>query len=153
MRFEPDKRTAETVKMNIYVYIAFIGIALGLAARYCFSNPPRYLISVACLACGAYMGVCLLRFVRVLKTCESTYLEIDGDRVGGLSMDPRKGTGEPFEIELETVEDASLQEIKLTGRTLLPALCIRTAAHIYRVVGIENSKTARSKLLPDKDLF
>ena len=149
MRFEPDKHTAETVKLNVYVYIAFIGIALGLAARYCFSNPPRYLISVACLACGVYMGICLLRFVRMLKTCENAFLGMNGDRIRGLSVDPGKGTGEPFEIGLDEVEDVSLQELKLTRRTLLPTLSIRTSDRTYRIVGIDDMRTARSKLLPD----
>ena len=153
MRCEKDKRIGETLKMNVIVYVAFIGIALGLTARYCLANPPRYLIAAACFACGAYMGICLLRFARFLKTWESTFLQIDDDKASGVSIDPRKGTGEPFEIALADVEDVSLQQIKLTGRTPLPSLVIRTSSCTYRVIGIEDMKTARSCLLPNSDQF
>ena len=153
MRFEKDKRTGETVKMNVIVYVAFIGIALGISARYCFAAEPRYLIAAACFACGVYMGVCLLRFVRLLKTWEQTFLQIDGDRVSGFSVDPQKGTGAPFEIGLGEVEDASLQEIKLTRRSPLPVLTVRTGSGAYHIVGIEDIKTARNRLLPGNELY
>lgn len=153
MKFEKDKRIGETVKMNVIVYVAFIGIALGLTARYCFAAEPRYLIAAACLACGAYMGFCLLRFIRLLKTWESSYLLIDGDRVSGVSVDPRSFRSEPFDIGLQEVEDASLQEIKLTRRSPLPILTIRTRSGAYHVFGIEDMKTARNRLLPGSELY
>ena len=42
---------------------------------------------------------------------------------------------------------------ELTGRTLLPGLTIRTASQTYHVLGIENIKAARSRLLPGDELF
>ena len=153
MRFEREKRTGETVKMNVIVYVAFIGVALGLAARNCFVEPPKYLLAAACLACGVYMGVYLVRFIRLLKTWEQTFLQIDGDRVSGVSVDPRSFRSEPFEIGLQEVEDASLQEIKLTRRSPLPILTIRTRSGAYHVFGIEDMKTARNRLLPGSELY
>ena len=153
MRFEKDKRVGETIKLNVFVYLAIIGIAFGLAARQCFAAPPRYLIAVACFLCAVYLILCLIRFLRFLKSWENTYLLLDGDTVRGYGVDPRNGTGAAFEIGREEVADASLQEIKLTGRTLLPGLTIRTASQTYHVLGIENIKTARSRLLPGDELF
>ena len=153
MRFEKDKKIGDTIKMNVVVYLAFIGIALGLTARYALTSAPRYPLSAACFACAAYMGVCLLRFIRLLKAWDNTYLLIEKDRVSGLSVDPKRGAPEPFEIGLGEVEDASLREVKLTQRTPLPALVIRTATRTYTVVGIENRKAARSALVPKNELF
>ena len=153
MRFEKDKRTGDTVKTNVIVYIAFIGVALGLTARNCFTDPPKYLLAVTCLACGVYMVIYLLRFIRLLKGWERTCLEIDGDRVRGLSIDPKSFRAEPFDIGLAEVEDASLQEIKLTRRSPLPVLTIRTESHTYTVVGIENMQAARNRLLPKESIY
>ncbi len=153
MRFEKDTRTGETLKMNVIVYIAFIGVALGLAARNCFADPPKYLLAAACLGCGAYMGYCLVRFVRLLKTWEHACLEISGDRITGVSTDPGSCRSEPFEISLSEVEDASIREIKLTRRSPLPALAIRTGSKEYLVFGIQDMKTARGKLLPERDMY
>ena len=153
MVFEKDKRVGETIKLNIIVQIACIGIALGLAARNTFGSMPRYLLAAACAACGVYMVVSLLRFVRLLKVWEKTFLRIDGDRVIGLSIDSRRSRGELFEIDAQEVEDASLQEIKMTRRAPLPALLIRTSSGTYTVFGIENVKTARGRLIPGDDIF
>ena len=153
MRFERDKRTGQVVKMNIIVYIAFIGVALGLAARNCFADPHKYLLAAACLACGVYMCYFLMRFIRLLKTWESSYLLIDGDRVSGVSVDPGSFHGEPFEIDLADIEDASLQEIKMTRRSPLPLLAVHTPSRTYHVFGIEDMKTARNRLLPGSELY
>ena len=149
MKYEKDKRFGETVKIYIVVYVAFIGIALGLAARNCFGGAPKYLLAVACVVCGAYMIAFLLRFIRLLKAWERTFLEIDGGRVRGLTIDTRSFRAEPFDISLGEVEDASLRDIHLTRRAPLSALSIRTAAGFYTVIGIENIQAARSKLLPE----
>ena len=153
MRFEKDKRFGDTVKLYIVVYVAFIGIALGLAARNCFGSAPKYLLAVACVACGAYMVVFLLRFIRLLKAWERTSLEMDGDRVRGLTIDTRSFRAEPFEIGLGEVEDVSLRDIHLTRRAPLSALSIRTPDRFYTIIGIENIQAARSKLQPNSDMY
>ena len=153
MRFEKDKQTGQVVKMNIIVYIAFIGVALGLAARNCFTDPRKYLLAIACLACGVYMGYYLVRFIRLLKTWELTFLQIDADRVSGISVDQGSFRGEPFEIDLADIEDASLQEIKMTRRSVLPVLAIHTNSRSYHVFGIQDMKAARNRLVPENDLY
>ncbi len=153
MRFEKDKRIGETIKVNIFVHLACIAIALGLAARYAFGGTPRYPLAAVCIACGAYMVVCLFRFVRFLKAWENTFLQIDGERIRGYSVDARRGTGAAFEIGRGEVEDVSVQELKLTNRTPLPVLVIRTPSGPHTVLGIEEMQTARSKLLPENTIF
>ena len=149
MRFEKDKKITDTIKVNIFVYVAFIGLALGFAARYCFAETPQYLIAAALVACGAYMAYYLLRFIRLLKTVGDVFLQINEDKVSGLAFDPRKCTGEAFELGLSEVTDVSLQKYKMTRRTLLPILTIRTASRVMYVFGIEDIQTARNRLLPE----
>ena len=140
--------------MTIAVYVVFIVIALALAVRYCFADAAaQYLTAVAFVACAAYMAYYMLRFVRFLKSWGETCLEIDGDRISGLSVDPKKGTGEPFEIGIREIEDVALQNIRLTRRGRLPVLTIRTSSEVYYVFGIEDMQTARSRLRPGSEVF
>ncbi len=153
MRFEKDKKIGDTIKMSIIVYVAFIGIALGLAARYCFAATPQYLMAAACFACGACMVYYLLRFIRYFKTWNNTYLQIESSSISGMAVNPKKGTGEPFEIGIQEVENVSLQKLKLTRRGLLPVLTIRTSSRAYYVFGIEDIKTARNTLAPKDEMY